>query len=290
MPETPAKLIRAWLARQLPEPALAWLDGQTAHLTHDPSSRALHTAIGLAPRKLGRDDLRLGPEDLARASEARSGWDPAGLSVDAAARILILLSLPEKGFAETFAELCRTAEVGELIAFYRGLPLYPEPERLVAQACEGLRTNMRAVFEAVAHRSPFPAEHFNQEQWNQMVLKALFIESALHLIQRLDERSNPELARMLCDYAQERWAAGRAVPLELWRCVGPHTDSTMLPLFSRALESEMPLERMAAALGLASSGSPEAAALLEGEPELRAMIAEKRLTWGHVISEMARSA
>lgn len=222
MPETPATLIEAWVARQVPKSALGWLNDQIAPLSRELSSHALYTAISVASRKLGRDALLLGPDDLVRASEARSGWDPTGLSVDAAARILILLSVRCDDFAQLFCDLCRTAEFRELIALYRGLPLYREPDRLVAQACEGLRSNMRAVFEAVAHSSPLPAEQFNQHQWNQMVLKALFIESPLDLIQGLDERSNPELARMLCDYAQERWAAGRPVPVDVWRCVGPH--------------------------------------------------------------------
>ena len=68
---------------------------------------------------------------------------------------------------------------------------------------------MRAVFEAVAHRSPYPREQFSENRWNHMVLKALFVDSTLHPMQGLEERANPELAKMLCDYAHERWAAGR---------------------------------------------------------------------------------
>ena len=59
-------------------------------------------------------------------------------------------------FAARFSDLCRTADAAEAIALYRGLPLYPGPERLEPQAAEGVRTNMRAVFEAVAHRNPYP--------------------------------------------------------------------------------------------------------------------------------------
>ena len=80
---------------------------------------------------------------------------------------------------------------------------------------------MRPIFEAVAHASPYPAEHFSEAMWNQMVVKALFIGSTLAPIQGLDQRRNADLARMLVDYAHERWAAARGVSPELWRCVGP---------------------------------------------------------------------
>lgn len=59
-----------------------------------------------------------------------------------------------------------TADLGELIAIYKGLPLYPDPETLVPVATDGLRTAMRAAFEAVAHHSPFPAESFPESAWN----------------------------------------------------------------------------------------------------------------------------
>ena len=125
----------------------------------------------------------------------------------------------------------------EQVAFYRGLPLYPEAQRLEAQAAEGTRTNMRAVFEAVAHRNPYPKEQFAENRWNHLVLKALFVGSTLHPIQGLDERANPTLARMLSDYAHERWAAGRPVSPELWRCVGPHADLEALADLQRVLAS-----------------------------------------------------
>ena len=114
------------------------------------------------------------------------------------------------------------------MALYRGLPLYPEPEAFEWQVGEGLRTSMRAVFEAIAHRSPYPKENFSEDRWNHMVLKALFIGSTLAPIQGLDERANPTLAQILRDYAHERWAAGRPVTPELWRCIGPFAEGIML--------------------------------------------------------------
>jgi hypothetical protein len=51
--------------------------------------------------------------------------------------------------------------------------------------------------------------------YNQMVLKALFIGSPLARLVGLEERITPELVRMAEDYATERQAAGRPVPEDI---------------------------------------------------------------------------
>jgi hypothetical protein len=284
----PRNLLFAWLGRQLPEPARLWLEGQLQSPTGEVRDRDLYVALGLVPRRLGKADLELGATDLEQADAARPGWDPRGWSVDQAARILILLHAGGTGaaFAKRFTQLCRTADVAEAIAFYRGLPLYPDPERLEAQAAEGTRTNMRAVFEAVAHRSPYPREQFAENRWNHMVLKALFVGSALHPIQGLEERANPALARMLCDYAHERWAAGRPVSPELWRCVGPHADAEALADLQRVLATGDATERKAAALALAAGPDFKAKKLLGTVPDLAAAVARGELTWEHLAQEL----
>ena len=284
----PQSQLHTWLHRQLPAAARAWLDEQLGTLTGEVRDRDLYVALGLVPRKLGKADLDVKQDDLAAAAQARPGWDPRGWSVDQAARILILLHAGGTGatFAQRFTQLCRTADVAEAIAFYRGLPLYPDPERLEAQAAEGTRTNMRAVFEAVAHRSPYPREQFAENRWNHMVLKALFVGSALHPIQGLDERANPTLARMLCDYAHERWAAGRPVSPELWRCVGPHADAEALADLQRVLATGSAVERKAAALALAVCPDPKASELLRSAPDVAAALERSELSWGRLVDEL----
>jgi hypothetical protein len=181
-------------------------------------------------RKLGKAALPLDEGELAAARAAREGWDPSSWRVDEAARIRLLLAA-DTGDGERFAsrldQLCATADVDELVAFYRGLPLYPDAPRHRSRAAEGLRSNMSVVFEAVAHRNPYAAEQLPQDAWNQMVLKALFVGSALEPIVGLDGRANEALARMLVDYAHERWAARRPVSPELWRCVAPFASPAL---------------------------------------------------------------
>jgi hypothetical protein len=278
---SPAELLVVWLRRQLPSPAFAWLEQTIGELREADSDRALYLALGSAARRLGKEGLTLQPADIAEAETARHGWRPQHWNIDTSAWVLLLLAgaaRPER-FGARLDMVCKTAEIGELVAYYRGLPLYPDPPGLVTLAAEGVRTNIAAVFSAVAHHNPYPAEFFNDAQWNQMVLKALFIGAPLYPIEGLDARANPELARMLIDYARERTAAHRTVSPELWRCAGRFLDEATLGDVVPRLESEDIWERRAAALALDDSPHPDAAILLETAPALLAELKAGVLSW-----------
>ena len=291
MAATPSDLLRNWLRRQLPADRYVWLDGRLDALAAEPSDRNLYITFGMIPRRLGKDDLALTPDDLDAAQAARPGWYPVGWSVDVAARVMMLCQMGRtgEGFAARFTDLCRGADVGEVMALYAGLPLYPAPETLGTQVAEGLRTNMRAEFEAIAHHNPFPREQFDENRWNHMVLKALFIGSTLSPIQGLDDRANPELARILCDYAHERWAAGRAVTPELWRCVGPYPHADTLADLRRVLNTGTAIERKAAALALSANPAAPARELMATVAALATEIADGTLTWQSLADEMLAS-
>jgi hypothetical protein len=277
----PVDLLRGWLRRQLPSDGADWLEAQASAAGGAETDRALFLAISLVHRRIGKADLVLSPSDTAAAEAARPGWRPAGWSLDQAARVFLLVAADGSGerFARRLEQLFATADVGELIAFYRGLALYPEQPRYVARAAEGLRTNMRAVFEAVAHNNPYPAEQFSESRWNQMVVKALFIGSVLYPIEGLERRWNPDLTRMLSDYAHERWAAGRTVSYELWRGVGRHADKAAIDDLARVLGGGAPIERQAAALALGESPHPDAAAILGRDPTLAAAVRGGQISW-----------
>ncbi len=281
MSDAARTLLHGWIARQLDEARAAWLASQLDAVGRDASDAALDIALGLAPRKLGKAALELTDADLAAARAAVPGWDPRGWNIADAARILLLTGRAPgaKPFAECFRRLCETADVAELVGLYRGLPLYPAPASLEPQVGEGLRSNMRVVFEAITHRNPYPRNQFDAHRWNHMVLKALFIGSPLGPIQGLDERANAELARIMLDFAHERWAAGRPVPFEIWRCVGPFAEGGALDDLARVLERGEPVEKRAAALALSACPDRRAAELLARAPELAQDIAGRRLSW-----------
>lgn len=277
----PSDLLHGWLATRLPPAASVWLEAATARVRGASGDRELFYAIGEASRRVGRDPLSPGADELQAAHASRPGWDPRDWTIDGAARVRLLLASTsdDATFARRLDTLCNAAEIGELVAFYRGLPLYPDPPRHALRAAEGLRSSIRLVFEAVAHRNPYPAEQFAETAWNQMVLKALFVGSRLDRIVGLDARANPTLAQMLRDYAHERWAAKRVISPELWRCVGPFATGAALDDFRRLLDGGTEHERQAAALALAGSTHHDARRLLDSHPELAAAARAGRLHW-----------
>lgn len=278
-------LLRGWLGARLSPEQHQWLDEQMEHVRAPGSGAALAKAIGLAPRRLGKADLNLTEAELRTAAAVRAGFDPRRWSIDQAARVLLVLAMSdgdEAAFAERLESLFRAGDIGEHVALLQGLPLYPAPERLIARAAEGVRSAVQPVFEAVAHRNPFPKDYFSDAQWNQMVVKTLFIGSRLSPIQGLDERRNADLARTLIDYAHERWAASRPVSPELWRCVGPFAQDADVADLNKVLKEGSDVEAAAAALALSESPLASALAALRGAPALRTGIEGGHITWSEI--------
>ena len=125
---TPAELLSSWVVARSSPAATDWFLGQIERLKGSHSEKDIYLALGYATRKLGKGDLELKPEERAAAA-ARPYWDPSDWSIDQAARIAFVLAghaRDSKTFKARLETLFNTADVWELIAFYRGLPLYPD--------------------------------------------------------------------------------------------------------------------------------------------------------------------
>lgn len=280
-------LLRNWLVPHVTEKSLTWLDEKREQIASGANTRVFFTAFSAVPRYTGKSDLNLTSEDQDAATTVREGWNPSYWSVDQVARAILVLSLPQDNpekYYQTLEQVFNAADVGELVALYQALPLLPFPKQFRARAAEGVRSNMTAVFNAVALRNPYPAEYLDNIAWNQIVLKALFVGSPLHLIQGLDQRANPELARMLVDYAHERWAAKRVVSPELWRPVGKFANVAMLADLERVITDPDPIQQAAAALACSECPLPDAQAVLARRHDLQADIEAGRLTWKTLMS------
>lgn len=280
-----AHYIRTWLARQLEDAALGWLDQTLQQLSDNASERLLFARFSATSRQVGKADLELTEADLSVAQDLRAGWMPGQWSVDQAARTLLLLAFPSQDadrYIAALEKLFAAADVAEQVALYQSLPLLPHPERFRARAVDGLRTNITAVFNAITLNNPYPADYFDEAAWNQMVLKALFVDSRLSEIQGLDTRANAKLAQMLSDYAHERWAAGRTVNPQLWRPIGFFAEGDLVADLERVLSQGEPVEQQAAALACASAPTSEAQALLDRVPVMKQQVAAGQLTWSDV--------
>jgi len=238
--------IQQWLVRQLKQEDAKWLTDQIDQLsaiedvTTDPAAkRQFDIAFGFIPRRLGKSQLELTNEERKQAQALLPQWQPWTWQLSDAARILLMAKTGARHTrTKHIKSLLRHADVSEQLAIFRGLPLYPVDEILVNVVGEGLRSNMSVVFESIAHNNPFPVMEFDEHRFNHMVLKALFIETPLHPIVGLAQRNNPELTRMLLDYASERMAANRPVAWELWRLVTPYATVKMLEPFKPILSNE----------------------------------------------------
>jgi hypothetical protein len=192
------------LVSALPANAASWLATTLADNDVLVSRTRLRLAFTQLPRKLGP------------VADSQAAGEPAPCTVLDLARLALVLAAfertPPSEHAATLDELYRTGEQREQQSILRTLIRYPEPARFTTLAVEACRTNSVLVFSAIANDNPFPAHHFPELSFNQLVLKAIFLGVPVARIQGLASRVNSELRRMLQDYASERRAAGRVLP------------------------------------------------------------------------------
>lgn len=273
-------LLLDWLQARLAPEALAWLKEKSAQLSAGAPEKTLFTSFSACIRHAGKGPLNLDAAALAAARRAVPDWDPSDWTRDQAARIFLLLSLPPgPDSAKSIDRIWQTADVGEAVAVQKASAVLGYPEGQMARSREALRSNIQAVFEAITMRNPYPALHFDDTGWNQMVVKTFFVGVPLASIVGLDRRANPALARMLADLAHERWAAGRAFAPDLWRCVGPCADDRALSDLEKVLATGTAAEKRSAALALKSCPHGRAAAILDRDPALAKAARDGSLTW-----------
>ncbi|WP_187263369.1 EboA domain-containing protein [Pontibacter beigongshangensis] len=265
---------------------LQWLRQKLTQVS-DPTAteKDFYLAFGTAPRFVGKEKLALTAADLQEATELRAGFNPTNWTAGQAARALLLLSLPHadgEAYHQKLKKLFETADMGEQTALYAALPLLPHPQLFKARASEGVRSNIGLVFDAVALDNPYPAGYLEEDAWNQLVLKTIFVGKSIARIIGIDRRSNPHLAQMLTDYAHERWAAGRTVTPELWRPVAPFINETTFTDIKKLFSQPDEIQHEAAALACAHSPFAPAKELLLQHPDLKTRIEQNELNWTYL--------
>ncbi|SHF63453.1 hypothetical protein SAMN05443144_11135 [Fodinibius roseus] len=278
-------LIRSWLRERLDGEIFSWITSTSDELNAGAEDWQFFASFSGVPQHTGKEALDLSPDDLKEARQRRDRWQPGHWTLDQLGRTYLVLSITgraQEDFLDILEKTFVSSDMGEAIALYQSLPVLPYPKQLTKRAAEGIRSNMTSVFNAVALRNPFPADFMDEGAWNQVVLKALFVESPLYLIDGIDRRANEKLARMLVDYAHERWAADRSVSPELWRPVGPFAEGEMIADLERVLHHEDNLQQQAAVLALSDSPSEEATAVLEEHRETVQQVKQAAVGWDDI--------
>jgi hypothetical protein len=208
------------LTARLPEEAASWFR-QALHKVRakGEATDAFLIMWSGAGRRLGQAPIGSPADD-----EKKLPFFPTGWGADEFGRVLLLQGalgarLPE-AHAALVNELYATGDLRERQAVLRALPHLPAPERFVAVAVEAVRNHATPILEAIACDNAFPARHFPEEAFNQLVLKCLFCEVPLARVVDLARRVTPELRRMVESYASERRAAGRSVPADIALVLG----------------------------------------------------------------------
>jgi len=220
------------------EKELNWIDSKSVN------SQFLPMAFVATPRFIGKKIIQSKVTSL-------NGLQIQYWTLDRLVRVYFLLLLEQiahESSASQIETLFDTAEINESVALFSALPLFTQPENWMHRATEAVRSNIGDVFNSFVFANPFAAAHFTESAWNQLVLKCIFNDKPIHLIQGIDYRANQSLANMLSDFAHERWAAGRTVPAQVWRLVVNFLNNNILEDMSILFLSNDTNNRIAATL------------------------------------------
>lgn len=262
-----------------------WLHEKAALISEETNTSQLNIAFALVPRKTGRQLIKLSQKDQERLKEIHPDFLINDWTVDRLCRVWLLLQINSSDKEAYFAKienLLKSAEMNELVALYSALIGFHYAEDWQKQCADGIRSNIGFVLEAIMYNNPYPYKYLNDQAWNQLVMKAFFTDKDVKRIIGLDERANKELAVILTDYANERWAAHRTVNPQLWRLVTKYIDDANFSNIKKAFNSVDINEKKAAALACYYIDYQPAKQLLEQEAELKSAIKENKLTWNYL--------
>lgn len=156
---------------------------------------------------------KVGDESLVNVSDAKEQtlW-----RIDEVARIYLLdgyLNLCRYSqIAEQVNAVFKCGDESEQIAIIKGLSLIDAKGDLTTLAISTGRTNSLNLFAAIALNNPYPAEHYTERAFHQLVLKTLFMDLDIAQVIGLEQHKSPKLSQLAMDLVNERLAANRQPP------------------------------------------------------------------------------
>lgn len=205
------------------ENAYTWFQEQCEKIKASPNElMPLQVCLAMARRKVGESvlvGLELRESDASEfpVPSIVGRWNSAEL-----ARVIFLLvaiSGQKDSAKELLESVYASGDEYEKEAILKGLSLLDLKGALVPMAADACRTNIETLFSSIALYNPYPASHFSEHQFNQLVLKALFLGISIENIEGLEDNANKDLSRMCFDFMRERVAAKRDFPPSIWRAI-----------------------------------------------------------------------
>lgn len=258
----------------------AWLAAQDPTAAID-AVRARLPEVG---RSVGKKHLIAG--FAARSDATLTGtWGEVPIghwTVDQAVAVLLLARAADTTDAP-YEALFQAYDLGDTntrVAALRALNVVARdaPERGLDLVLDAGRTYLPELLSAAWCHSPFSAEHLTQHDYRKAVLKAFFCDVPVEGFLRLEERADADLAASLCEYIDERLAAGRPVPRSIWAVAARHPRPGLVARLIGNLEHPDRDERLAAARALGNARDPRAGSFVterlerESDDDVRAAL------------------
>lgn len=118
-----------------------------------------------------------------------------------------------------FKDYYRFGDSSEKISLLKCLPFFDDAKDALSTALRASRTNQLDEFSAIALNNTFPQRFFPQLNFNQLILKSLFLNLDITQVRGLLDRQNIELSNMCFSYAIEQLNAKRDLPFSVWFAV-----------------------------------------------------------------------
>ncbi len=282
-------------ARLADSPGATWLAENGAVTDLD----AVGGLLGTFPRGAARKHL-VGAFAERATARLDGVWGALAIgewTLDEAVRILLLAQAADAS-DDAYDALFRAYDQGDTetrVAALRALNLVRrgEPERGLDLVRDAGRTYLPQLMGAAWCENPFTSANLPDHDYRKAVLKAFFCDVPVEGFLGLDERADADLASSLCEYIDERLAAGRPVPGAIWPIAALHPQPGLVARLIGNLEHPDRDERLIAARALGNARDGRALAFVreraerEDDAEVRAALdaARARIESGEAKSE-----
>ena len=233
-----SELIKEYCLNELQdEKTKSWLDQKLHSIKTD---QDFFISFALINKKIPRDHLQLSPAQIQTIHLKYPEFNIENWTLDQLCRFSLLMYYSLLS-VKSLTKLISVADTREQISIFKSITYLENASHFTPIVVNGIRTNIVDIFDAIALKNPFAASYFSQDEWNQMILKAVFMERPIYQIKNIDQRKNEKLAHILFDYARERWAASRRVTPELWRMISGYiTEKLFVEMIKKIAEGNAP--------------------------------------------------